>query len=363
MRKKLFGLISMIFIVMLLGACGQNEDEKTNEGEANEAAAEAEEEPVTEEKEAELGDYEVQLDGEVTEQDNTFVIEGKSNLLPGSRLVGEVVVVTEGEKEVFSDTTELVQEDGSFHMELEHHEYGEAEIIVRFDFNTVQDDEIKRHYGEKGQKLEGPFIYKHEEYEGILKKAEAKIDYVPGETTNLAIQAPDWYDLPDDYGDPRIWIEVEELTEDGEFFYLHGRSNIMEGSEIKVEYRYNKDKTQVKPDGSFDFKFDYEYLEDKDIVITFEPYGYQWNEIEEAYGKKGQKLVGDLVVNNKYSTDKQFIEKRIPWDGSFEEDGADASSTGVDEEQAPEENEENTKDEKENPDDEADQEEDPKKEE
>jgi hypothetical protein len=42
---------------------------------------------------------------------------------------------------------------------------------------------------------------------------------------------------------------------------------------------------------------------------------YQWNEIEEAYGSKGQKLVGDLVVTNKYSNN-QTIEKIIPWDES-----------------------------------------------
>lgn len=36
-------------------------------------------------------------------------------------------------------------------------------------------------------------------------------------------------------------------------------------------------------------------------------------EIEETYGSKGQKLVGNLVVTNDYS-DKQTIEKVIPWE-------------------------------------------------
>ena len=50
--------------------------------------------------------------------------------------------------------------------------------------------------------------------------------------------------LPEDYGDPRVWIEIEELTEDGEFFYMHGRSNILEGSELRVSYGlWNSDKT------------------------------------------------------------------------------------------------------------------------
>ena len=97
---------------------------------------------------------------------------------------------------------------------------------------------------------------------------------------------------------------------------MHGRSNILEGSELRVSYGlWNSDKTQVNPDGTFDFKIDYEYLEDKEFVIKFEPYGLQWNEIEEAYGKNGQKLVGNLVATQKSNTDKQFIEMRVPWDG------------------------------------------------
>lgn len=260
-----------------------------------------------------IGDYNIQLSGDIEETEELFIVEGKSNLIPGSRLVGELVV-DDGET-VFSDTTELVEDDGSFYMELDHHKYGEAEIFIRFDFDGVQDDEVKRHYGEKGQNLEGPFIYKHKTFDGILNKAEAHITYNPQGENNLVIKAPNWYELPDDYGDPRIWIEVEELTEDGEYFYVHGRSNILEGSEIKIDYKGNRDKTQVKPDGSFDFKLDYEYLEDTDFVITFNPASFQWNEIEEAYGATGQKLVGNLVVSDKFSTDKQYIEKIIPLDG------------------------------------------------
>src|SRR5699024_2733350 len=88
----------------------------------------------------------------------------------------------------------------------------------------------------------------------------------------------------------------------------------------------NRDTTRVKPDGSFDFKFDYEYLEDRDFVITFKPSGNQWNEIEEAYGATGQKLVGNLVVSDRHSTDRQYIEKRIPWDNhSYSKPGQDSS--------------------------------------
>lgn len=332
--KRNYVLMSiLLFTFMFLTGCGKIIDQFTNK-ETDSTDGDTEE--VTEESEepTDLGDYNIQFSGDVIEDGDQFMIEGNSNLLPGSRVVGEVIV-DEGET-VFSDTSELVDEDGSFYMELEHHQYGEAEINIRFDFENAQEDEIKRHYGEKGQKLEGPFIYKHEAYDGILNKAEVKIDYDPNGTNDLTLQALDWYDLPEDYGDPRVWIEVEEITEDGEFFYIHGRSNILEGSEIKVDYKYNRGKTQINPDGSFDFKIDYEYVEDEDIVITFEPSSFQWNEIEEAYGATGQKLVGNLVVSDKFNTDKQFIEKRIPWDNkdaqSSNESGSDNDSSERDDE-------------------------------
>lgn len=308
MKIRGLSFFIVLFSALLLVGCGSTEKADSDADKA--AGKETKEDKSADEK---LGDYTVHLGGTVTEDGDVFVIEGESNLLPGARVVGEIWL-EDDEREPFANSTEIVQDDGSFQMEIDHHEYGEAEIIVKFDLNGVQDDEIKRHYGEKGQKLEGPFIYRHKEFDGIFQKAEARIDYDPGEKTELVFKAPDWNEIPDDYGDPRVWIEIDEITEDGEFFYISGRSNILEGSELKVEYRYNRDKTQVMPDGSFTFKFDYEYLEDRDIVITFDPAGFQWNEIEEAYGKNGQKLVGDLVQQNRYNQDKQFVEKRIPWD-------------------------------------------------
>ncbi len=69
----------------------------------------------------------------------------------------------------------------------------------------------------------------------------------------------------------------------------------------------------------------------------------QWNEIEEAYGKNGQKLVGNLVATQKSNTDKQFIEMRVPWDGNptggnsdKEENPDDTEDSTVDEEESDE---------------------------
>ncbi|MCK0471682.1 hypothetical protein [Halalkalibacter sp. APA_J-10(15)] len=326
---KWLGSLLVAFLLVLVTACGT--DTSGTEGDAGkseEDVATNEEEDAVENEDSEpespeqttLGDYVIDFSGRVIEEGQTFIIEGQSNLIAGSRLIGEVLV-DEGET-IYSDSTELVREDGSFYIELDHHQYGEAEIIVRMDFDSVQEDHVIRHYGDRGQNLDGPFIYRHKVFNNIYKKAEAKVFYDPSDNNELVIQAPDWYELPEDYGDPRVWIEVDDIQEDGEYFYIHGRSNLLEGSEIKAEYRYNRDTTQVLPDGSFNFKFDYEYLEDRDIVITFEPYNFQWNEIEEAYGANGQRLVGNLVQTNQYNTDRQYVEKRIPWDEKRSESGS-----------------------------------------
>src|SRR5690606_11966693 len=71
-----------------------------------------------------------------------------------------------------------------------------------------------------------------------------------------------------------------------------------------------KDEALVNPDGSFNFKFDYEYNERVPFIIELDPNDFQWNIVEETYGAKGQKLVGNLVVTNQYNNN-QTIEYEI----------------------------------------------------
>src|SRR5690625_789275 len=343
--KKWSWIITVLFLVLILAVGCGTDDEETVDADDEEENTEED----MEEENTELGDYEVQFSGDVKEEDNVFIIDGKSNLLKDARIIGEVVV-DDGET-VFSDTSELVTEDGSFHMELDHHEYGDAEIFIRFEFEGMQEDEIKRHYGEKGQNLEGPFIYKYStNLDDNLRKAEVRIPYQTGEQNDLAIKAPECEELPDDYGDPRVWIETEEVTEDGEFFYITGKSNLIEGAELEAQYAGNRGKTRVLPDGTFDLKFDYEYREDQELLILFKPYDYsQWNDVQEAYGKSGQNLVGNLVATKDYSTD-QYIRKVVDWDdnesdfGGDDEDREDDEIDAEDEEQDIDDEEDNKED-------------------
>ena len=250
------------------------------------------------------------------ETEDKIIINGESNLLPGARIVGEV---TAGDDEFFADTTEIVKDDGTFYMEIAHHPLNkETNVAVKFHFDGQQDDGIIRHYGDRGQKLEGPYIYKHKKEVGgrspkdIFKKAEVNASFEPsGEMAVRQFKEPTWYELPEDMGSTRISIEVDEINNDDEYFYLHGRSNLVEGSKVKVRHKYyDQDETLINPDGSFDFKLDYEYLENTPFEIEFAPHAFQWNNVEEVYGKEGQNLVGNLVETNKYNN-KQVIKKVV----------------------------------------------------
>lgn len=343
MKRKLFFYFVLGACLILITGCGlgksadeKNESQaiediveeqvKEEEEEEVEEPLEEEEEDVTDEADeteeaVKLGGYDVFIGGEMIETEDKLIIHGESNLLPGARVVGEVTV---GEEDYVADTTEIVEDDGTFYMEIPYESLGkEAHVAVKFHFDGQQDKGIVRHYGDRGQNLEGPYIYQHRRKSGgrspkdIYKKAEARVSFEPSE--ELAIRhfkEPVWYDIPEDIGDPRVWIEVEEINNDDDHFYIHGRSNLIEGSKIRVTRKFiNRDETFVNPDGSFDFKLDYEYLENIPFEIEFRPHDYQWNIVEEAYGKEGQNLVGNLVETNKYNN-KQIILKIVELESS-----------------------------------------------
>jgi len=305
------------------------------ESEEEEKKEDIDEEIEDEEKEEERpeqnkdqGDYNVYLGGEVIETEDKIIIHGESNLIPGSRVVGEVsvgknvrhlIVPSIKDFEFLADTSEIVEDDGSFYMELEHPNLNEETMVaVKFHFDGQQNDDVIRHYGDRGQNLEGPYIYKHQGERGgrgpdnIYNKAEVQTVFVPEkEKAVRQFKKPDWYEDTEDIGDPRVWIEVEEMNDDGEYYYLHGRSNLIEGSRVIIRRNFSqKDEALVNPDGSFNFKFDYEYNERVPFTIEFDPNDYQWNIVEETYGAKGQKLVGNLVETNEYNNN-QTIEYEV----------------------------------------------------
>ena len=145
----------------------EEDDESTTENEEM-----IEEEDESDDDRPKQGDYNVYLGGEVIETDDKIIIHGESNLIPGSRVVGEVAVGKNvryfinprvEDYDFLADTSELVDEDGNFYMEIEHPGLNaETEVTVKFHFDGQQNDDVIRHYGDRGQNLEGPYIYKHQ---------------------------------------------------------------------------------------------------------------------------------------------------------------------------------------------------------
>lgn len=257
------------------------------------------------------GSLNVYLGGQVTEKGDTILVNGESNLLPGSRIHGAVIV---DESDALSTTTEVVDKKGNFKMELEHHKYGDAEVIVVFEFlEGFQDEEIVEHYGEGGELLEGPYVYvdDHWDVDQINKKAEVRLKIDADDDNKKHVFAePEWGERPDDYGEPRVWFEVDDITDDSEYFYLHGKTNLLEGSVISGYYSEGRrsDKTRINPDGSFDLKIEYKYSEDPYFVLEFSP-SSQWESIRENYGYDGEKLVGNNVETSGSSMSiKETIE-------------------------------------------------------
>src|SRR5699024_12591875 len=86
------------------------------------------------------------------EAEDKIIIHGESNLLPDSRVMGEV---SEGEDEYFADTVEVVQDDGTFYMEIDHHHLDEeTAVVVTLSFEDMQENKMKRQYEDRGERLE-----------------------------------------------------------------------------------------------------------------------------------------------------------------------------------------------------------------
>jgi len=309
--KKTFWISTACLFMLFIAGCNDENADQENETENNET--ENNEDSNTAKVDGELGNFVVALSGEIIEEEDTFVVDGDSNLLPGSILTGEVIV-DDGET-VFSEAESKVEEDGSFQMDMDHHVYGDAELIIRFDFEDFdgQEDETFEHYGEDGEELEGPFVYRYSNYD--KKKAEVTIPYDAKEENDLTIKAPDWEEKPDDYGDGRVWFKDVEVKEDGRYFYVSGKTNLIEGTYLDIFYFGTNGPTRIQKDGTFESKFDYEYHEGKEMTLEVEPASAsdQWKDVREHYGDGGSEFVGDFVESSDYGSGNQKIVYPVDW--------------------------------------------------
>src|SRR5699024_8457268 len=97
-------------------------------------------------------------------------------------------------------------------------------------------------------------------HDNVYNKAEVTTTFTPEEDTKAIRQfkEPTWTDIPDDIGDQNVWLEVDEVTDNGVYSYIQGRSNLIEGSRVFMKPGLMKvGETYVEKDGSFHFKLDY----------------------------------------------------------------------------------------------------------
>lgn len=249
-------------------------------------------------KKTKQGSPDVYLGGDMVIKDKLILLKGESNLLEGSRLTGQVIAI---DGAVLSDTSEVVDKKGDFTMELDHQQFGEAEVVVSFDSsNTPQEANIVEHYGVGGAKLEGPYsiVTDHWDVDQINRKAEIRLTLTAdNDITKYSFEKPEWDKKLDDYGEPRVWFELDEIKNDNEYFYLSGKTNLLEGSQISGSYSNGSDSanTRINPDGSFNLEIEYKYSEDPYFTLRFNP-SNQWASIRDNYGFEGEKLVGKNIA-------------------------------------------------------------------
>ena len=327
-KRLLFMFLALM--ILFLAACSSNNEEQSETdiqssgsiqaGETEGTKAEKVEKEVesvdnTEEvsfevnqvKEApeDQGDSEVRLEGEF-QIDNKFVsVKGMTNLLPESKLVlsieSEYGLLVGG-----IDRTE-VNENGEF--ELEYILPDEVEGIVHIELKfepANQYGEIKNHYlNQLGGSFVRNYAKSNEIYQKVSFQQSATID---GGQHNFSITEPSW-DLPEDYGNPKVWIEpVIEKQDD--YVVVKINSNIIEDTFILARADIPNYITSgfqgysyTDPDGStvlyiHDPEKDsrIKNLTEYDIVITMDPSHHNNGpHVTEVYGENGQNLAGDFV--------------------------------------------------------------------
>lgn len=314
MRKTISLLV--IASLFLLGACSKNAD--GNEGEkpeadvvssSNEDADVGQKDNVEKENFKDLGDLEIKLAGDVKLDGQQLSVEGQTNLLEGSELYIDIDWV-DGYV-IGGNWTATVESDGSFHFETELPEKIKELLTIEIKFEPAnQSEEIQEHYGENGERLEGPFIrlsnYSSDE---VYYKASAIVEIAQNvDRTEASIAAPKWK-KPDDYGKTEIRMDSITVKKDEAYIYVDGESNLLEGTKLRGRALLPNyitsgfiGYTTVNPDGSFRIIFEnpetnerIKDLSDFEITIETDMYGTDYPKVHELYGENGENLTGSLI--------------------------------------------------------------------
>jgi hypothetical protein len=309
----------------MVSGCSSNESTSGNkENQEQESKSEKESVRVTDKKvkaPKDQGDYEVWFEGEADRKGKLITVKGQTNLISNSNLL---VTMDSVEDTLIGGSDRIqVSEDGTFETNLKIPNNSEGLIEVKIEFDPHSDNQpIKDHYGENGEKLKGPFVRLQEESD-MQQNITLLTLGIPQDESNASakIKKPEW-DKPEDYGAPTIRLDEPDIQKDDKYLYIEGKSNLLEGTRLKGSLDIPNyivsglsDVAVVNPDGSYKLIIEkpssinkLKDVKEYEVVLSVSPADNQWKSNLEVYGQNGEKFMGDYVVDQ---NGRKQIEKRL----------------------------------------------------
>lgn len=309
----------------MVSGCSSNESTSGNkENQEQESKSEKESVKVTDKKvkaPKDQGDYEVWFEGEADRKGKLVTLKGRTNLLPES---GLVIWLDSVEGTIIGGRGDTqVNEDGTFKTEMKIPKNSDGLLKVQVKFEPSTDNQpIKDHYGENGEKLKGPFVRLQEESDMQQNITLLTLE-IPQDESNASakIKEPEW-DKPEDYGSPAVRLDEPDIQKDDKYLYIEGKSNLLEGTRLKGSLDIPNyivsglsDVTDVNPDGSYKLIIEkpssmnkLKDVKEYEVVLSVSPADNQWKSNLEVYGVNGEKFMGDYAVDQ---NGVKEIEKRL----------------------------------------------------
>ncbi|MBH0167604.1 hypothetical protein IHV12_22095 [Fictibacillus sp. 7GRE50] len=322
---KLKFLFITTSIALMVSGCSSNESTSGNkEKQEQESKSEKESVKVTDKKAKapkDQGEYEVWFEGEADRKGKLITVKGQTNLISNSNLL---VTMDSVEDTLIGGSDRIqVSEDGTFETDLKIPKSSEGLIEVKIEFDPHSDNQpIKDHYGENGEKLKGPFVRLQEESDMQQNITLLTLE-IPQDESNASakIKKPEW-EKPEDYGAPTIRLDEPDIQKDDKYLYIEGKSNLLEGTRLKGSLDIPNyivsglsDVTNVNPDGSYKLIIEkpssmnkLKDVKEYEVVLSVSPADNQWKSNLEVYGVNGEKFMGDYVVDQ---NGVKEIEKRL----------------------------------------------------
>ncbi|MGM0807385.1 MAG: hypothetical protein ACQET8_22015 [Bacillota bacterium] len=323
--SKLKFLFITTSIAMIVAGCSSNESTSGNkENQEQESKSEKESVKVIDKKAKapkDQGDYEVWFEGEANRKGKLVTLKGRTNLLPES---GLVIWLDSVEGTIIGGRGDTqVNEDGTFKTEMKIPKNSEGLLKVQVKFEPSTDNQpIKDHYGENGEKLKGPFVRLQEELD-VQQNITLLTLEIPQVESNASakIKKPEW-DKPEDFGSPTIRLDEPDIQKDDKYLYIEGKSNLLEGTRLKGSLDIPNyivsglaDVADVNPDGSYKLIIEkpssmnkLKDVKEYEVVLSVSPADNQWKSNLDVYGVNGEKFMGDYVLDK---NGVKEIEKRL----------------------------------------------------